>query len=169
MTRVAEMKHLAIRPLEERDVPQIFAAFSGLGWNKPCSQYERYLSEQQQGIRTVFVAFVGEAFAGYVTIVWSPAYPPFRAGRIPEIQDFNVLPHFRRQGIGTSLMDQAEQRVSERSGVVGIGVGVSSDYGAAQRLYVLRGYVPDGKGLTHDGCPVRQGDEMTVNTDSFSI
>jgi GNAT superfamily N-acetyltransferase len=139
-------------------VPQISAAFSGLDWNKPCSQYERHLSEQQQGIRTVFVAFVGEAFAGYVTIVWSPAYPPFRAGRIPEIQDFNVLPHFRRQGIGTSLMDQAAQRVSERSGV-----GVSSDYGAAQRLYVLRGYVPDGKGLMYDGCPVRQGDEMPVN------
>ena len=141
----------------------ISAAFSDLGWNKPRSQYERYLSEQQQGIRTVFVAFVGEAFAGYVTIVWSLACPPFRAGRIPEIHDFNVLPHFRRQGIGTSLMDQAEQRVSERSGVVGIGVGVSSDYGAAQRLYVLRGYVPDGKGLMYDGCPVRQGDEMIVN------
>lgn len=141
----------------------ISAAFSDLGWNKPRSQYERYLSEQQQGIRTVFVAFVGEAFAGYVTIVWSPAYPPFRAGGIPEIQDFNVLGHFRRQGIGTSLMDQAERRISERSGVVGIGVGVSSDYGAAQRLYVLRGYVSDGKGLMYDGCPVRQGDEMTVN------
>jgi len=163
MTRVAEMKHLAIRPLEGRDVPQISAAFSGLGWNKPRSQYERYLSEQQKGIRTVFVAFVGEAFAGYVTIVWSPAYPPFRTDRIPEIQDFNVLPHFRRRGIGTSLMDQAERRVSERSGVAGIGVGMSSDYGAAQRLYVLRGYVPDGKGLTYDGCPVRQGDEITVN------
>ena len=128
-----------IRPLESCDVAPISAVFSGLGWNKPCSQYERYLSEQQQGIRTVFVAFVGEAFAGYVTIVWSPAYPPSRAGRIPAIQDSNVLPHFRRQGIGSSLMDQAAQRVSERSGV-----GVSSDYGAAQRLYVLRGYVPDG-------------------------
>jgi len=28
---------------------------------------------------------------------------------------------------------------------------------------LLRGYVPDGKGLTYDGCPVRQGDEITVN------
>ncbi len=157
------MKNVTIRQLEERDVPQISAAFSGLGWNKPRSQYKRYFSEQQKGIRTVFVAFVEEAFVGYVTFVWSPACPPFRAGGVPEIQDFNTLPHFRRQGLGTSLMDHAERRVSQRSGVVGIGVGMSSAYGAAQRLYVLRGHVPDGKGLTYDGCPVRQGDEITVN------
>jgi hypothetical protein len=30
-------------------------------------------------------------------------------------------------------------------------------------LYVLRGYVPDGKGLTSNGRPVRPGDEITVN------
>jgi hypothetical protein len=65
------MKHLTIRPLESRDVAPISAAFSGLGWNKPRSQYERYLSEQQRGTRTVFVALVGEDFAGYVTIVWA--------------------------------------------------------------------------------------------------
>ena len=98
-----------------------------------------------------------------MTINWSPTYPPFCAGAIYEIQDFNVLPRFRRRGIGTSLMDQAEQKVSERSGVAGIGVGMSPDYGAAQRLYVLRGYVLDGKGLTRDGNPVRQGDEIIVN------
>jgi GNAT superfamily N-acetyltransferase len=157
------MKQLAIRPLEGRDVAPISAAFSDLGWNKPRSQYERYLSEQQSATRTVFVAFVAEDFAGYVTVNWSPTYPPFRTGGIPEIQDFNVLPPFRRQGIGTRLMDEAERKVSVRSGVVGIGVGMSPDYGAAQRLYVLRGYVPDGRGLTSDGSPVRQGDEITVN------
>lgn len=100
--------------LESRDVAPISAAFSDLGWNKPLSQYEIYLSEQHKGIRTVFVAFVGGDFAGYVTINWSPSYPPYRAGGIPEIQDFNVLPRFRRQGIGTNLIDQAEQKIAER-------------------------------------------------------
>jgi hypothetical protein len=37
-------------------VPQSSSAFSGLGWNKPRSQFERYLSEQQKGIRTVEIA-----------------------------------------------------------------------------------------------------------------
>lgn len=40
---------------------------------------------------------------------------------------------------------------------------MSPDYGAAQRLYAFRGYVPDGRGLTRDGHPVRQGDEITIN------
>jgi GNAT superfamily N-acetyltransferase len=157
------MRHLTIRPLEGRDVAPISAAFRGLGRDKPLSQYERYLSEQQEGARTVFVAFAGGDFAGYVTINWNPGYPPFRADGIPEIQDFNVLPHLRRKGIGTRLMDEAERKVSERSDVVGIGVGVSPDYGAAHRLYVLRGYVPDGKGLTRDGKPVMRGAEVAVN------
>jgi GNAT superfamily N-acetyltransferase len=157
------MKHPTIRPLESRDVAPISAVFSGLGWNKPRLRITSYLSEQLRGIRTVFVAFVGGDFAGYVTVVWTSYYPPFRATGIPEIQDFNVLPRFRRQGIGTRLMDEAERKVSERSGVAGIGVGMSPDYGAAQRLYALRGYVPDGKGLTSNGSPVKPGDEITVN------
>jgi ribosomal protein S18 acetylase RimI-like enzyme len=153
--RTTGMRDLAIRMLKSPHVAPISAAFSDLGWNKPLSQYEIYLSEQQEGISTVF--------AGYVTINWSPSYPPYRAGGIPEIQDLNVLPRFRRQGIGTNLMDQAEPKISERSCVAGIGVGMPPDYGAAQRLYVLRGYVPDGKGLTRYGRPVRQGDEIIVN------
>ena len=99
------------------------AVFGALGWHKPRSQYVRYLAEQRQGRRAVFVAFIGEDFAGYLTINWSAAYPPFREAGIPEIQDFNVLPRFRRQGIGTRLMDEAEQAVLERSSVVGIGGG----------------------------------------------
>jgi len=157
------MKHLTIRPLENGDVAPISAAFHSLRWDKPRSQYERYLLEQQEGVRTTFVAFAGGDFAGYVTINWNPSYPPFRADGIPEIQDFNVLPRFRRRGIGTRLMDEAERKVSVRSSVVGIGVGMPPDYGAAQRLYVLRGYVPDGMGLTRDGRPVRRGDRITLD------
>src|SRR5215210_3986229 len=153
------MKNLAIRLLEARDVPPISAAFDSLGWNKPRSQYERYLSEQQRGVRAVFVALVDDAFAGYVSVNGNPTYPPFRDEGIPQIQDFNVLPRFRRQGIGTQLMDE----VSQRSTVAGIGVGMSPDYGAAQRLYVLRGYVPDAQGLTRSGSPVKHGDDIVVN------
>jgi len=157
------MNNLTIRPLESRDVPPISAAFKALGWDKPRSQYERYLSQQRSGTRAVLVAFVEGDFAGYVTVVWTSPYPAFLAAGIPEIQDFNVLPRFRRRGIGTRLMDEAERKISEHSGVAGIGVGMPPDYGAAQRLYALRGYVPDGKGLTSNGNPVRPGDEIIVN------
>jgi GNAT superfamily N-acetyltransferase len=138
---------LQITPLAQEDPPAIAAAFDAIGWNKPMAQYVRYLDEQTAGHRPVLVARLDGAFAGYVTVVWEPAYAAFREAGIPEIQDFNVLPHLRRRGIGTALMDVAEALIAQRSDTAGIGVGLYPDYGPAQRLYVLRGYVPDGRGI----------------------
>ncbi len=120
------------------------------------------------GSRSVLVATIAGKFAGYVTINWQSYYAPFRAAGIPEIQDFNVLPHFRKRGIGTALLDHAEKLVAERSPLVGIGVGMHSGYGNAQRLYVKRGYVPDGRGLTYDG-RVLKPMENTVNDDDLAL
>ena len=69
------MRDLEVRPLQRRDIEPMTAAFRALGWHKPRSQYERYLAEQRQGRRAVFVAVIGEDFAGYLTINWSAAYP----------------------------------------------------------------------------------------------
>lgn len=133
--------HLTIAPLVSADIAEIAAAFAALGSRKPASQYERYLAEQNRGERAALVARLDGAFAGYLTIVWASTYPPFREAGIPEIVDFNVLPPFRRRGIGGRLMDSAEARIAGRSPVAGIGVDLYADYGAAQRLYVKRGYV----------------------------
>ena len=38
-----------------------------------------------------------------------------------------ALPRFRRQAIGTRLMDEAKRKVSERSDAAGIEVGMSPD------------------------------------------
>jgi len=156
---------LHIRLLQAQDILPIAAAFQALGWNKPAAQYERYLAEQEAGARTVFVALVDNGFAGYVTINWQPEYPPFRAENIPEIQDFNVLPHFRRRGIGSRLMDEAEAIVVERFSVVGIGVGMYADYGTAQRMYVKRGYIPDGRGLFYQDHFIQPGEPVKVDDD----
>jgi ribosomal protein S18 acetylase RimI-like enzyme len=143
-----KQKHEAIiRPLESKDIPEIAGAFRNLGWNKPASQYERYLRQQELGVRHVHIALVEGQFAGYLTVCWESSYQPFFIQSIPEIVDFNVLPAFRRMGMGTTLMDEAEFEISQVSPVAGIGVGMTPDYGAAQRLYVLRGYIPDGRGL----------------------
>ena len=105
---------LVLRPLEAADIEPIAAAFRALGWDKPASQYERYLAEQNEGRRAVLVALLDGTFAGYLTVNWHSEYPPFRQENIPEIQDFNVLPHYRRQGIGTHLMDAAERLIAAR-------------------------------------------------------
>ena len=154
-----------IRLLERKDIPEIVRAFQDLGWNKPASQYERYLTQQKMKLRDVYVAFVEGQFAGYLTISWESSYSLFREKNIPEIVDFNVLPKFRRMGIGTQLMEKAEREIAKVSQVAGIGVGMTADYGAAQKLYVLRGYVPDGLGLHWRGHHVRFGEEVKVDDD----
>jgi GNAT superfamily N-acetyltransferase len=157
------MPDLTIRPLAEADLQTIAAAFAATGGNSPAGQCERYLDEQRRGERDVLVAFLEDAFAGYLTVVWRSGYIPFREAGIPEIVDFNVVPGLRRRGIGPRLMEAAERLIAGRSAVVGIGVGLDPDYGAAQRLYVKRGYVPDGRGLTAGGRPVRWGETVTVD------
>ena len=157
-----------IRRLELHDTPHIVTAFQQLGWTKPATQYEHYLVQQELGARDVYVGFIEGKFAGYLTICWSSSYEPFRSEGIPEIMDFNVLPEFRRRGVGTQLMDRAESEIARISLFAGIGVGMIPDYGAAQRLYVRRGYVPDGHGLHYKGYRVRYGDEITVD-DSLAL
>lgn len=154
-----------IRLLEQGDTQEIAEAFQNIGWNKPVSQYERYLREQALKLRDIYVAFIEENFAGYLTICWASSYEPFREQGIPEIVDFNVLPKYRRQRIGTQLMDKAESEIARVGPVAGIGVGMTPDYGAAQRMYVLRGYVPDGRGLHYRGHYPEYGEQITVDDD----
>ena len=154
---------LTIRNLRQEDAEVISAAFSEIGWNKPVSQYEKYFHRQESGDGVVFVAEVDSVFAGYVTVVWKPGYSWFVEKGIPEISDLNVLPEFRRRGIASALMDSAEAKIGERCDVAGIGVGMTPDYGAAQKMYPLRGYVPDGRGLTHNGEPIRYRQPIVVD------
>jgi GNAT superfamily N-acetyltransferase len=152
-----------IRFLQGPDIDPIAAAFRAVGWNKPAAGFQQYLSEQEKDHRLVLIAFSGEVFAGYLTVVWIPDYPPFRENKIPEIQDLNVLPRVRRRGVGTRLLEKAEEIVARRSPTVGIGVGMDADYGAAQRLYVRRGYVPDGRGLVWHNRFLRHGEQVIVD------
>ena len=152
-----------IQPLDRSDIPMITAGFEESGWNKSASQYERYLMEQVLKIRDMYVAWVTGQFAGYLTICWQSSYTPFREKNIPEIMDFNVLPRFRRLGIGTQLMDRAETEIAKVGPRAGIGVGMTPDYGAAQRLYVLRGYIPDGNGLYYLGRAAQYGSIIKVD------
>ena len=156
---------LSLAPLQASDIAEIAAAFAALGWNKPASQYERYLQEQDAAARAVRVARRDGVFAGYVTVLWQAGYEPFAQAHIPEIQDFNVLPDFRRRRVGTALMDTAEVLIAARSPVAGLGVGLHHDYGAAQRLYVLRGYAPDARGITSHGRHVNWGDAAKIDDD----
>ncbi len=157
--------------MHTEDIDPIVAGFAALGWSRTRGQYLRYLTEQRAGRRTALVADsapgtgggTDRTVTGYLTVVWQPRYPPFRAAGIPEIRDLNVFGPFRRRGIASALLDEAEKLAAERTDTVGIGFGLTADYGTAQRLYVRRGYVPDGNGVQHDGAPIPPGTTIRID------
>ena len=157
------MKQIDIRRLAAADIPIIAAAFAEIGWHKPASQYKRYLAEQQAGERIVWLVHVNQAFAGYVTLVWKSGYQPFREAGIPEIVDLNVLPRFQRNGLASRLLDAAEAEIATRAKIAGIGVGLTADYGPAQILYIQRGYLPDGRGISWNGKTCQYNDRVLVD------
>lgn len=157
--------NLIIRELENHDAEVISSAFQEIKWHKTASQYKRYYSEQCAGKRLVLVAFLNNKFAGYLTIVWKSKYPSFRKNSIPEIVDLNVLPKYQQRRIGTKLMDKAEKIISKKSKMLGIGVGLAPGYNAAQRMYVRRGFVPDGAGITYKNKYVKYGQSVIADDD----
>lgn len=155
-----------IRLMDESDPETVSVAFTALGWHKPPALYQRYLAEQEAGQRLAFLAEWRGEFVGYVTLLWASDYRPFAERQIPEISDLNVLPPHRRQGIGNALLDHAESAASARSEVVGLGVGLYCDYGAAQRIYVRRGYLPDGRGIMYRNQPVEPGAAIRIDDEA---
>lgn len=154
------MNHLC-----QSDIPQLVEAFARCNWHKPASLFEQYLHEQETGKRIIWVVYEGKDIAGYVTLLWQSGYPSFEEQGIPEIKDLNVLPHYRNRGIGSVLLDSAEEAAWQREDMVGLAVGLYTDYGAAQRIYVKRGYIPDGCGITYEHRTVPAGEHVCLDDD----
>ena len=135
-----------IRKMQTSDVKELSQGFINQGWPGREEILTRYFKEQERGEREVLVAEVKDALAGYITILPSAKHGPF-AEIYPELSDFNVFEPFQNQGIGNLLLEEAEKRVKLISDKVTLGVGLHSGYGPAQRLYIKRGYIPDGTGV----------------------
>ena len=136
----------SIRKMQESDIQDLSRGFISQGWPSREEILTRYFKEQESGEREVLVAEVEGALAGYITILPCAKQGPF-AEIYPELSDFNVFEPFQNQGIGNLLLEEAEKRVRLISDKVTLGVGLHSGYGPAQRLYIKRGYIPDGSGV----------------------
>jgi len=132
--------------MQESDIQELSRGFISQGWPSREEILTRYFKEQESGEREVLVAEVEGALAGYITILSCAKQGPF-AEIYPELSDFNVFEPFQNQGIGNLLLEEAEKRVRLISDKVTLGVGLHSGYGPAQRLYIKRGYIPDGTGV----------------------
>lgn len=147
------MSSCVIRPMEPGDLDAFGTGFLEQGWTPRPEVWNKYLREQASGARQVFVAEWEGHAAGYLTLVPEAQAGPFAGKGWPEIVDFNVLEKYQRHGIGGALMDAAEQAAAQTSPVVTLGVGLHRGYGPAQRMYVKRGYIPDGSGVWYQNKP----------------
>ena len=142
----------SIRKMQESDIKDLSRGFISQGWPSREEILTRYFKEQESGEREVLVAEVEGALAGYITILSCAKQGPF-AEIYPELSDFNVFEPFQNQGIGNLLLEEAEKQVRLISDKVTLGVGLHSGYGPAQRLYIKRGYIPDGTGVWYQNHP----------------
>lgn len=154
-----------IKDFNKSDISLIVNCFAEHQWHKPETTVHAYLSEQTLGKRKVWLAFDNENFAGYVTLKWQSDYASFSEQNIPEIMDLNVLPPYRKKGIATRLLDLAEIHAMQRNERVGLGVGLYPDYGTAQKLYINRGYKPDGLGVTYRYQRIIPGNYVCLDDD----
>lgn len=160
------MTSVHVRAMTADDAHPFAEAFAAIGWHKPRELFTTYVAQALASERVCLVAEAGAELAGYGTLRLRSDYPPFLRAGVPEISDLNVLPEHRRRGVASALMTALEAAAGERGAVVGIGVGLHPGYGAAQRLYVRRGYLPDGRGLIYDNRAVAEGERIPIDDDA---
>jgi ribosomal protein S18 acetylase RimI-like enzyme len=154
---------ISVFVLTPKDIADLAAAFLPTVWKTQAAYFQQFIGLQERVERAFLVARYDGKIAGFVTIRWQSGYSLFAEQCIPEINDLRVLEEYRRRGVGTALMDEAEMRIFKRSPMAGLGVGLYADYGNAQSMYARRGYVPDRRGLIYNNKPVPPGDHVLVD------
>jgi len=160
---------LTIRNMEEADARIFTDEETAQGWHADISKYLGRLRDQAEGKCVSLTAVYEGHPAGYVSVYITGLGGAFGGKGLPEIVDFGVLEKYRRRGIGSRLMDAAEQIAGQYADTVWLGVGLHNGYGNAQRMYVKRGFVPDGTGVWYQGKPCEQYETEIANDDDLQL
>jgi len=158
-------RNITIHPMSSEDVEIIMQNYTGQGWEKSKEIIEGYFDKQKNGDIYVFIAKYGDSLAGYTVLYKDTDVGPFAHKKIPVISDLIVFEKYQRKGIAGKILDAAEQKASDLSDNVQLAVGLHSGYGAAQRIYVKRGYVPDGSGVWYKDSPLEPYDDCQNDDD----
>jgi len=160
---------VVIRDMVETD-PEIITREEHLqGWtHQKKEKYEQRLTDVAEGKCIALVAEYKGNIAGYFNVYLNTMCGLYGGKGYPELIDLGVFMKYRNHGIGNLLMQVAEDIARKYADMVIIGVGLHRDYGAAQRMYVKRGYIPDGSGVWWQDKPLNPYAEMK-NDDEAAI
>ena len=156
-----------IRPMELGDVLPLCEAERDVS-DENRHYYERHLANQAKGDCSALLALADGRIAGHVFLYYRCRWGSMKNQGLPCVVDLFVFEPYRRAGIATLLMDACEDIARRHSDRIYLDVGLNSDYGPAQQMYIRRGYLPDGCGAYYrqEVCPVdaecRNNDELTL-------
>ena len=156
---------VAVQPVGEGNL-QPAVQFLGEWVSDGEAEAREFLADHGEPEGASLIARRGHQVIGVVALLWESNYAGFSDHGIPLVHQVAVAGPFRRQGVATRLMDATEQLARTRGIVtLGITVGLSAEYGPAQRMYGRRGYAPDGRGACQGQRPLGQGERVTVDHD----
>lgn len=156
-----------VRIMNYADIPSICKADQDESESN-IAYFRRQLDHQRNRECSALLAQYNGETAGYVFLYYQCRWGSLAGRGLPSVVDLRVFEKYRRNGIATALMDAAEEIAKGCHHKVYLDVCLNREYGPAQRLYIKRGYVPDGEGLYYAGkiCEVnevyRNDDEMTL-------
>jgi ribosomal protein S18 acetylase RimI-like enzyme len=108
------------------------------------SKFRRRFQEHAAGVIKFLVAWEDGRPVGHGYVRWNPGEPlSYRYPNVPSIGDLAVKEELRSLGVGSHLMDEAEDLVRQ-SGHELIAIGVDLQNERALSLYQRRGYVDSG-------------------------
>lgn len=139
-------ENIIIRQMSEMDISQICQA-SGDNSEETVGYFNRQMNQQRNGECVALLAVCKGMIAGYVFLYYRCKWGGLGGKGIPGIVDLFVFPSFRNHGIAGKLLDVAEEIAGAYCDRVYLDVCLAGEYGVAQKLYMKRGYLPDGKGV----------------------
>lgn len=149
MNELFDTKSIEIRAMNDNDIPAICTADNDNSEDN-VSYLKRHLECQRRQECSALIATYQGKPAGFVFLYYKCKWGGLANCNIPGIVDLKVFEEFRQKKIATALMDKVEEIAVKHSNKVYLDVCMNSEYGPAQRLYVKRGYVPDGKGVYYE-------------------
>jgi ribosomal protein S18 acetylase RimI-like enzyme len=128
---------ISIRPLEARDL-------DGLEWDGQFRHYRRVFranyDDMLRGQRMLWVAEASGQLVGQVFVQLLSADPDFADGaRRAYLYAFRVRPNWQGHGIGTRLMERAEEDLAQRGFRVAV-IAAGRENPRARALYERLGY-----------------------------
>jgi predicted N-acetyltransferase YhbS len=164
---IAEMRgtQLTFRVVQPGEIAQVKQEVKEAFFSGDEATIDAHFEDHENGASTTILGCEDGRLVGIVTIRWYSRYPLFRERQIPLIQNIEIRYEDRGRGLGNQMLERTEQEVARRSPIAGLVVGITEDYGPAQRLYARRGFVPDGRGVCHQFTPLQNGDVVTVDHD----